>query len=56
MKRSALMLVLAAGVLVLLRKPLGSLINQLGGTVVRTEHRSDDGSVAHEAYVTPSVR
>lgn len=55
MKRSAVALVVAAGLVVLLRKPVASVVNQLSGTVVRTEHRSEDGSLAHAGPESPSL-
>jgi hypothetical protein len=54
-KRSAVVLVLATGLVVFLRKPATRVLNQMRGTMVRTEHRSDEGSVAHEGPESPSL-
>jgi len=54
-KRSALALVVAAGLVVLLRNPVATVIKQLRGTVVRTEHRSEDGGLAHAGPEPPSL-
>jgi hypothetical protein len=54
-KRSTFALVLASGLVIVLRKQIASLLKQLNGTVVRTEHRNDDGDVAHERPVSPSL-
>jgi len=54
-KRSAFALVLVTGLVVLLRRPVASVLNQLRATVVRTEHRRDDGSAAREGPESPSL-